>query len=104
MCVSRVTSVDVARLVGVSPSTVSRSFSNDATVAPETRHKVMEAARQLGYTPNAIARSLITQQTNIVGILISHISSPFQSYVLEKMLLGLQHNRLNNEVGETASK
>lgn len=87
---SRVTSVDVARLVGVSQSTVSRSFSNDTTVAPETRRKVMKAARDLGYTPNAIARSLAMQQTNIVGILVAHSSSPFQPYVMEKLIQGLQ--------------
>lgn len=86
----KVTSVDVARLVGVSQSTVSRSFSNEASVSPETRQKVLEAARRLGYTPNAIARSLITQQTNIVGILTSNITSPFQPYILEKFIQGLQ--------------
>lgn len=88
---NKVTSVDVARLVGVSQSTVSRTFSNDTTVAHKTREKVLEAARQLGYTPNALARSLITQQTNLVGIVISHISSsPFQPYTLEKFIQGLQ--------------
>ena len=86
----RVTSFDVARLAGVSQSTVSRSFSSDATVAEETRQKVMQAARELGYTPNAIARSLSMQQSNIVGILVSHISSPFQPYVLEKLVQELQ--------------
>lgn len=88
----RVTSLDVARQVGVSQSTVSRTFSNDTTVAPKTRLKVMKAARELGYTPNAIARSLSMQQTRIVGILVSHTSSPFQPYVLEKLIQGLQRN------------
>jgi len=46
----------------------------------------MQAAHELGYTPNAIARSLVMQQTNIVAILISHVSSPFQPYILEKLL------------------
>ena len=82
----RITAVDVARLIGVSQSTVSRSFSNDTTVAAKTRQKVMQAAHELGYTPNAIARSLVMQQTNIVAILISHVSSPFQPYILEKLL------------------
>lgn len=90
MTQNKVTAVDVARQIGVSQSTVSRSFGNDTTVAPETRQKVLEAARELGYTPNAIARSLVMQQTNIVGILVSHISSPFQPYALEKLIQGLQ--------------
>ncbi len=50
----------------------------------------MNAARDLGYTPNAIARSLAMQQTNIVGILVSHSSSPFQPYAMEKLIQGLQ--------------
>ncbi|MDB5081663.1 MAG: hypothetical protein JWP00_3587 [Chloroflexi bacterium] len=87
---NKVTAVDVARMIGVSQSTVSRSFSNDTTVAPDTRQRVLDAARKLGYTPNAIARSLVMQQTNIVGILVSHISSPFQPYVMEKLIQGLQ--------------
>ncbi len=86
----KVTSVDVARHVGVSQSTVSRTFSNDSTVAPETRRRVMEAALELGYTPNAIARSLSMQQTRIVGILVAPSSSPFQPYVMEKLIQGLQ--------------
>jgi DNA-binding LacI/PurR family transcriptional regulator len=86
----KITSVDVAKLVGVSQSTVSRTFSNDKSVSPRTREKVLEAARKLGYTPNAIARSLITQQTNIIGIVMSNITSPFQPYVLEKFVQELQ--------------
>ncbi|OJV90074.1 MAG: hypothetical protein BGO39_01485 [Chloroflexi bacterium 54-19] len=86
----RVTSVDVARHVGVSQSTVSRTFSNDSTVAPETRRKVLQAAIELGYTPNAIARSLSMQQTLIVGIMVAHSSSPFQPYAMEKLIQGLQ--------------
>ncbi|MFY8085963.1 MAG: LacI family DNA-binding transcriptional regulator, partial [Rubrivivax sp.] len=48
-----VTSIDVARLAEVSQSAVSRSFTPGASVAPETRARVMEAARKLGYRPNA---------------------------------------------------
>jgi len=86
----KATSVDVARLVGVSQSTVSRTFSNDHSVAAKTREKILEAAHQLGYTPNAIARSLSTRQTNMVGIVMSNITSPFQPYVLEKFIQELQ--------------
>ncbi len=86
----KITSVDVARLAGVHQSTVSRAFSDDGSVAPETRDRVLAAARRLGYTPNAIARSLITNQSNIVGVVMAGISSPFQPYVLEKFLQALQ--------------
>lgn len=85
-----VTSIDVARLAGVNQSTVSRTFSDAGTVAPETRARVLAAAQRLGYTPNALARSLITQRTNIVAIAMTGIASPFQPFVLEKFILGLQ--------------
>lgn len=82
----RVTSVDVARLAGVNQSTVSRAFSEAGNVAPQTRARVLAAAQQLGYMPNAIARSLITRRTGIVGIVVAGITSPFQPYVLEKLI------------------
>lgn len=86
----KATSVDVARRAGVSQATVSRVFNAGAVVSEATRAKVMAAARQLGYVPNAIARSLITQQTNIVGLLMAHISSPFQPYIQEAFIQQLQ--------------
>lgn len=82
----RVTAYDVANLAGVSQSTVSRTFSASDQVTPETREKVLEAARELGYKPNAIARSLTTDRTNIIGIVMAYISSPFYPYVLEKFI------------------
>ncbi|MBS1254196.1 MAG: HTH-type transcriptional regulator DegA [Anaerolineales bacterium] len=87
----KATSIDVARLAGVSQSTVSRTFSTDRSkVAPETREKVLAAARELGYTPDVIARSLSTQRTNIVGIVMADITSPFYPYVLELFITELQ--------------
>lgn len=86
----RVTSVDVARLAGVSQSTVSRTFGVDSSIAPETRDKVRAAADQLGYAPNAIARSLITNRTNIIGIVMASITNPFYPYVLEQFIAQLQ--------------
>lgn len=79
-----VTSVEVARLAGVSQATVSRVFSANNLVANDTTAKVKEAARTLGYQPNAIARSLITRRTNMIGIVMAEITSPFYPYVLEK--------------------
>ena len=59
------TSTDVARLAGVSQSTVSRSFDPDSAISPETRARVLAAAAELGYQPNVIARSLITRRTRL---------------------------------------
>lgn len=79
----RVTSIEVARRAGVSQSTVSRAFSANGNVAPETLAQILKVARKLGYRPNAIARSLITRHTDIVGIVMAQITSPFYPYVLE---------------------
>ncbi|RME80782.1 MAG: LacI family DNA-binding transcriptional regulator [Caldilineae bacterium] len=86
----RVTSIDVARLAGVSQSTVSRAFTPGASISETARRKVLQAAAQLGYKPSAIARSLSTQHTNIIGIVMGRITSPFHPYVLEKFIQALQ--------------
>jgi DNA-binding LacI/PurR family transcriptional regulator len=85
------TSIDVARRAGVSQSTVSRVFSeNSPNVSDEARQRVLNAARDLNYQPSAIARAMSSQQTNIVGIVMANITSPFYPYVLEKFLQRLQ--------------
>ncbi|MFN3267002.1 MAG: LacI family DNA-binding transcriptional regulator [Deinococcales bacterium] len=82
---ARVTSVDLAQALGISQSTVSRALSNDVRVARKTRQRVKDLAQQLGYTPNAMARSLSTRQSNLIGIVISEMTSPFYPFVLEKL-------------------
>ena len=67
----RATSYDVARLAGVSQSAVSRTFKPGASVSAKTREKVIKAAEDLGYRPNAIARSLISRRSNMVAVLVS---------------------------------
>jgi DNA-binding LacI/PurR family transcriptional regulator len=61
----------VARLAGVSQSAVSRCFSPGASIAPKTRAKVEAAARQLGYRPDPLARSLITRRSGLVGLVVT---------------------------------
>jgi DNA-binding LacI/PurR family transcriptional regulator len=88
--IRRITSIDVARLANVSQSAVSRTFSENGKVSDTTRAKVLAAARVLGYTPNVIARSLITQRTNIIGLVMADITNPFYPNVLEKFTLRLR--------------
>ncbi len=85
MTTRRVSSIDVARRAGVSQSAVSRTFSQRGVVSAETRAKVLAAARDLGYTPNALARSLITNRTNIVGVVMADMTNPFYPTVLEEL-------------------
>lgn len=69
-----VTSYDVAHRAGVSQSAVSRCFTSGGSVSKATRAKIMEAVAALGYRPNAIARSLITQRSNMVAIIVANIA------------------------------
>ncbi len=68
----RATSYDVARAAGVSQSAVSRCFKPGASVSNKMREKVQYVAKQLGYQPNAIARSLITRRSNIVAVVVNN--------------------------------
>ncbi|MCM3568955.1 LacI family DNA-binding transcriptional regulator [Neobacillus mesonae] len=78
---------DVARLAGVSQSTVSRVFFGGASVTEKTRKKVLAAAEELGYTPNEFARSLITNKTNIIGLVMKGVKNPFYPQVLKEFAL-----------------
>ncbi|HZU69608.1 MAG TPA: LacI family DNA-binding transcriptional regulator [Ktedonobacteraceae bacterium] len=68
---------DVAQAAGVSTATVSRVLSNGLHVRPEVRERVMAAVERLGYRPNLVARSLRSQQSNTIGLIVSDISNPF---------------------------
>jgi DNA-binding LacI/PurR family transcriptional regulator len=82
---ANVTSQHVARLAQVSQSAVSRTYTLGASVSNDTRARVMDAARQLGYRPNAIARSLITKRSRIIGVVMSQLDNQFYPLVLEKL-------------------
>lgn len=81
----RATSYDVARLAGVSQSAVSRCFQPGASASAKLRERVRRAALELGYTPNAIARSLITRRSNLIAVLISNLTSLYYPEVLSEL-------------------
>ncbi len=86
-----ITSYDVANQAGVSQATVSRAFDPNGNVSPTTRAKVLEAAKELGYQPNAIARGLTSKRTDIVGIIMGNITrSLFYPKVLVEFTRRLQ--------------
>lgn len=76
------TSKDVARLAGVSQSAVSRVFTPGASVSDATRERVMLAANELGYKPNAFARGLITRRSRLVGLVFPGQMPPIYSLAL----------------------
>ncbi|HWU04039.1 MAG TPA: LacI family DNA-binding transcriptional regulator [Novosphingobium sp.] len=90
------TASDVAELAGVSRSAVSRTFTQGASVAPETREKVMAAACQLKYRPNQMARSLMTRRSMIVALAISHLDNQFYPPLVQAIseMLGAAGYRL----------
>ena len=89
---TQATSLDVARLAGVSQSAVSRCFTSGASVSLAMRDKVREAARKLGYQPNAHARSLITGRSRIIGLVLSALENLFYPAVLERLAKRLQQD------------
>lgn len=78
-----VTIKDVAHRAGVSHPTVSRALRGHSSVAPETTTRIRQIAHELGYIPSAAARSLKTNRTRVVGVLVHRVSDPFYSQVID---------------------
>lgn len=68
---------DVAKLAGVSPTTVSRVLNNRGYISSETREKVQNAMNELNYFPNDVARSLYNKRSNLIGLILPTTSNPF---------------------------
>ncbi len=74
---------DVARLAGVGIGTASRVLNNHPNVSDEKRKKVIEAMEALNYRPNTIARSLKTQITHTIGVIIMDMTNPFYTTIIK---------------------
>ncbi|WP_067042968.1 LacI family DNA-binding transcriptional regulator [Streptomyces sp. FXJ1.172] len=77
------TMADVARSAGVSVATVSHVLNGTRPVLPHTRQAVLDAIDTLGYTPNTLARSLVTSRTRSIGLAVSAISNPYFTEILQ---------------------
>jgi LacI family transcriptional regulator len=77
------TMADVARSAGVSVATVSHVLNGTRPVLPHTRQAVLDAVERLGYTPNGLARSLVTSRTRSIGLAVSAISNPYFTQILQ---------------------
>lgn len=80
---NKVTIKYIAEQLGISISTVSRALHDAYDVSPETRKRVMELAEQLDYNPNPFAVSLVKHETNIIGVLLPEIATPYFSMVVK---------------------
>ena len=99
---------DVAKVAGVSPTTVSRVLNNRGYISEETRKKVYDAMEEINYYPNEIARALLNNRTYFVGVIVPTVTSPFHGEVVEqieyylsqknyKMLLCNSKNQMDTE-------
>lgn len=77
-----VTMREVAQKAGVSIKTVSRVINEQGEISEETRARIVAVIHELGYRPNVVARELLTQHTNTVGIVIADITNPYFSTVV----------------------
>ncbi|GHO56475.1 LacI family DNA-binding transcriptional regulator [Ktedonobacter robiniae] len=68
---------DIARVAGVSHTTVSRALRQNPLISADTRERIRKLADEMGYTPNAIAQSLQTQQSSTIGLVVTSIADPF---------------------------
>jgi len=72
----------IARIAGVSHSTVSRALHDSSLVSEDTARRIQQIAREQGYYPSAAARSLKTRRTQALGVILSSIADPFFADVL----------------------
>jgi LacI family transcriptional regulator len=100
---------DLARAAGVSISTVVRSLAARPDVSAATRRRVCRIAARLGYTPNAIARSLVRRRTRTLGLVVNDCTNPFYSVLIEAIqetaakhgyavVLGTSGERIEREI------
>lgn len=89
-----VTLREVAERAGVSRSAVSRTFTAGASVSPRTRARVEKAASELGYAPNALASSLTTGRTKLIGLIANNFHNPLILEVFDLFTRGLQERGL----------
>lgn len=84
-----VTSRDVARVAGVSQATVSRVLAGAENVTPETAQRVRAAMTEVGYAPNAAARTMKTRRTGVIGVVVADVTNPFYPQLLDALSVTL---------------
>lgn len=96
-----VTIKDIARYLSISVSTVSRALVNDKNIRRETKEKVLEAAKALGYKPNPVATNLKFGHTNTVGVIVPEMVTPFASRVVNGIQEVLYANGIKVIIAES---
>ncbi|MDE1994301.1 MAG: LacI family DNA-binding transcriptional regulator [Rhizobiaceae bacterium] len=84
------TARELAKMLGVSQSAVSRAFTPGASIAAPLRERILKFAAEIDYQPNAIASMLSKSRTNIIGIVVSDMRNPFYPALIERLSRALQ--------------
>lgn len=93
---------DIGRLAGVSRSTVSRVINDQSSVNPEVRKRVQAVIDRTGYSPNVVARSLVSGRTGVIGLVIpSRVHSLFEDPYFARLIQGI--SSASNQAGNTLS-
>jgi len=88
--VKKATASDVAELAGVSKWTVSRAFTDGASISPQALARVQQAAAQLGYRPNLLARGLARKRSRLIGVVVDEMQNPNLLALLDEATRQLQ--------------
>lgn len=89
------TSVELAKLAGVSSATISRAFSPNSRIKPQTRDRILALADEHGFRPNAMARSLNNSQSRLVALVVNTVANPAEGEGLDQLIHRLQaHDRM----------
>ena len=102
-----ITIKDIARHLSISVSTVSRALGDDKNIRKETKEKVIEAAKRLGYRPNPVAINLKYGHTNTVGVIVPEMVTPFASRVIKRHTRSASHQKYKGDycrVGRRSGK
>ncbi len=92
--VNRVTSRDVARVANVSQALVSRAFTGKGRIAPQTRDRILKAASEIGWQPNALAASMVTGDAPLVAVITTRLSFDWRAQVLSHLLKAFEERHL----------
>src|SRR5690606_17061560 len=98
------TSQDIARLAGVSQSTVSRVIRNHPSIKTETREHVLQVIREHGYTPNAAARQMKTNRSGAIAVVLANLTNPLYPSLLHLLVNQLASHGFRTTIWETSSE
>lgn len=90
----RVTSRDVARVAKVSQAMVSRAFTGNGRIAAETRDRILTAAAEIGWRPNALAASMVTGDAPLVSVITTRLSFDWRAQVLSHLLKAFEEQHV----------